>query len=125
LNEGAKACVPPTAQQLLHTLPDGQAYVNLGIDVLPFRLVNGFTLFHDEKAIRDLHCETQYLLGHDQRFTPAAAPPALPLPVSLQTSVTRFFGQRRFTPKSCPINRRRYIDRKMQAGARMKSSRHT
>jgi hypothetical protein len=43
------------------------------IDVLPFRLVDEFTLFHDEKAIGDLHCETQYLLGHDQRFTPAGA----------------------------------------------------
>src|ERR1700676_2407037 len=74
-NEGAKACVPPTAQQLLHTLLGGQAYVNLRpIDVLSFRLVDEFTLFHDEKAIGDLHCETQYLLGHDQRLTPAAAP---------------------------------------------------
>jgi len=99
-------------------------YVKLRrIDVLPFRLVDEFTLFHDEKVIGDLHCETQYLLGHDQRVTPVAAPGALP--ASLQTSVTRFFGQRRFIPKSCPINRRRYIDRKMQAGARMKSSRHT
>jgi hypothetical protein len=97
-------------------------YVNLRrIDVLPFRLADEFTLFHDEKAIGDLHCETQYLLGHDQ--TPAAAPGALP--ASLETSVTRFFGQRRFTAKSCLINRRRYIDRKMQGGARMKSSRHT
>jgi hypothetical protein len=108
------------------------------IDVLSFRLVDEFTLFHDEKAIGDLHCETQYLLGHDQRLTPAAAPGALPValrapssaPSATPSSFTsdignRFFGQRRFTPKSCPINRRRYIDRKMQTRARMKSSRHT
>jgi hypothetical protein len=90
------------------------------IDVLSFRLVDEFTLFHDEKAIGDLHCETQYLLGHDQRLTPAAAPSSFTSDIG-----NRFFGQRRFTPKSCPINRRRYIDRKMQTRARMKSSRHT